>query len=143
MEHSKIIQNAVHIPEDDTYIISRHTHDFVTHVFKSDPTLEISVDGGQAYFKRSGDFDSLVGRYEEWSLTDGDPFELVAQRLLWGVSRGIGEPWYRPLASLTVEHLRNILTHVEKHQTKLSPTYASVIAYWIRKKSDAAAKPTT
>ena len=72
MSSPRILQNAVYIPEDDVFIKSCHTHDYVEHLFKDGKT--IAVDGGTSYARRAGDLFELseANRYEEYTLTDED-----------------------------------------------------------------------
>ena len=58
-----IIQNAVTCMSCGDFIVSKHRHDFVTCTCGS-----ISVDGGQAYLRRVGDFSNAVDH--SWELPD-------------------------------------------------------------------------
>lgn len=58
-----IIQNAVTCLGCGDFIVSKHRHDFVTCTCGS-----ISVDGGQAYLRRVGDFTNAVDH--SWELPD-------------------------------------------------------------------------
>ena len=58
-----IIQNAVSCLGCGDFIVSKHRHDFVTCTCGS-----ISVDGGQAYLRRAGDFTNAVDH--SWELPD-------------------------------------------------------------------------
>lgn len=58
-----IIQNAVTCLGCGDFIVSKHRHDFVTCTCGS-----ISVDGGQAYLRRVGDFTNAVDH--SWALPD-------------------------------------------------------------------------
>jgi NADPH-dependent curcumin reductase CurA len=58
-----IIQNAVTCMGCGDFIISKHRHDFVTCTCGA-----ISVDGGQAYLRRVGDFTNAVDH--SWELPD-------------------------------------------------------------------------
>ena len=58
-----IIQNAVNCLSCGDLIVSKHVHDFVTCTCGA-----ISVDGGQQYLRRSGDFANAVDL--SWSLPD-------------------------------------------------------------------------
>ena len=58
-----IIQNAVTCLGCGDFIVSKHRHDFVTCTCGA-----ISVDGGQSYLRRVGDFTNAVD--ESWSLPD-------------------------------------------------------------------------
>ena len=58
-----IIQNAVTCLGCGDFIVSKHRHDFVTCTCGA-----ISVDGGQAYLRRVGDFTNAVDH--SWALPD-------------------------------------------------------------------------
>ena len=58
-----IIQNAVTCLGCGDFIVSKHRHDFVTCTCGA-----ISVDGGQAYLRRVGDFANAVDH--SWELPD-------------------------------------------------------------------------
>ena len=58
-----IIQNAVTCLGCGDFIFSKHRHDFVTCTCGA-----ISVDGGQAYLRRAGDFANAVDH--SWELSD-------------------------------------------------------------------------
>jgi hypothetical protein len=58
-----IIQNAVTCLACGDFIVSKHRHDFVTCTCGA-----ISVDGGQEYLRRVGDFGNAVDL--SWSLPD-------------------------------------------------------------------------
>ena len=58
-----IIQNAVTCLGCGDFIVSKHRHDFVTCTCGA-----ISVDGGQAYLRRVGDFTNAVDH--SWELPD-------------------------------------------------------------------------
>jgi hypothetical protein len=58
-----IIQNAVTCLACGDFIVSKHRHDFVTCTCGA-----VSVDGGQEYLRRVGDFGNAVDL--SWSLPD-------------------------------------------------------------------------
>lgn len=58
-----IIQNAVTCLGCGDFIVSKHRHDFVTCTCGA-----ISVDGGQEYLRRVGDFSNAIDL--SWSLPD-------------------------------------------------------------------------
>ena len=58
-----IIQNAVTCLGCGDFIVSKHRHDFVTCTCGA-----ISVDGGQAYLRRVGDFTNATDH--SWELSD-------------------------------------------------------------------------
>jgi len=58
-----IIQNAVTCLGCGDFIVSKHRHDFVTCTCGA-----VSVDGGQSYLRRVGDFGNAIDL--SWSLPD-------------------------------------------------------------------------
>ncbi len=135
---SNLLQNAVHILQEDIYVVSTHQHDYVTHVFKDvEPSLSISVDGGAAYARRaSEDFLRAEPFYEEFCLTDEDTFEHIEDRLLWGTRGKDGKQplTYRPIKELAarpdgISHLEAILANCPK----ISPMHYTVVDYWLNK----------
>jgi len=66
-----IIQNAVTCLACGDLIVSKHRHDFVTCTCGA-----VSVDGGQSYLRRVGDFGNAVDL--SWSLPD-DVYEQCAE----------------------------------------------------------------
>lgn len=101
----RIIQNAVRVLEDGTWIKSTGIHDFVTHVTTSG--IETSVDGGLFYLKRCY---RDPKDFEEWSLFDTDSFETQANLFLWKTFGKDGkEPGYWvPLSQCELDHLKAI-----------------------------------
>jgi hypothetical protein len=63
-----IIQNAVSCLACGDFIVSKHRHDFVTCTCGA-----VSVDGGQEYLRRVGDFINAID--VSWSLPDDLYFE--------------------------------------------------------------------
>lgn len=124
-----LLQNAIWIPEADLYLRSVHRHDYIP--WKSeDGIVDFAIDGGQgpgSYIRRVG---TTGGRVVEWCLTDADPFELVAERLLWGTfgKDGKGPMKWRPIATLETNHLRAIL----RTQPHIRDTITErVVSYWL------------
>lgn len=127
----KLIQNAFRVPEEDLYIRSTSSHDFVTWTSK-DGRASLSADGGNTYVRRVG---ADGGRTVDWCLYDSDPFELIAERLLWGSygETGTAPIVHRPIAEFAPDHLRNILT-IQLHSSKGGPMgvlYQRVIEHWL------------
>lgn len=133
---SKLIQNAIHIPEEDLYLVSTHTHDYVAHTLKDG--LEIDIDGGPSYAKRCGDLYKLdeAKRYIEYCLVDDDPFEgFITERLLWGTrgKEGTQPLTFRPIKELAYRpegaaHLQAILDNANP-----GPWHTRVITYWLNR----------
>jgi hypothetical protein len=137
---SKIIQNAVYIPEDDLYLNSVNVHDF--REWSSDKDgASFFIDGGCEYFRSCDDILGLLasGRVIDYNLTTDDPFEIIAAKLLWG-SRGLDgkSPLsYRPIMDLTLDHLHAILVYPFPVDKPLKGTLAEkVIQYWVEQKTE-------
>ena len=131
---SKIIQNAVYIPEDNIYLVSSHVHDFIEWASDKDGASYF-IDGGREYFRSCNDILNLEGasRIIDYRLTEDTPWELIATHLLWG-TRGVNgdKPLtYKPIMSLTIDHLRAIL----KTQPQIVGTITEkVVKHWIEQK---------
>lgn len=134
---SHLITNAVYIPEDDIYLVSTHRHDFVCHKLRDGK--EICVDGGtgpEGYGRRVGDLNELddAKRYIEHCVMSDDPFERIAEMLLWGHRGKDGDQplSYRPIKELAhrsdgINHLQAILDNC----LNASPVHQRVIRYWL------------
>lgn len=131
---SKLLQNALYIPEDDLYLVSTHTHDFNGHKLRDGK--EIYVDGGREYARRVGDLFSLdeEGRYTECCLMDDQPFEYIADRLLWGQANDdVTKPMtFRPIKEWAHKpdgenHLKAILLTCPK----IGIFHKRVVEYWL------------
>lgn len=141
---SKLLQNAIYVPEDDLFLVSCHTHDYVQHTLSKEPKLIVAIDGGTSYGRRTGDLYELseAGRYDEYCLVEGEPFEgWITDRLLWGTlgKDGKGPMTYRTIKELAARpegerHLRAILLNATP-----GPWHRRVIQYWLDTK---AAKPS-
>lgn len=136
-----ILQNALHIRGADLYLVSAHRHDFNCHTFEetepgSTPPrpLRVCVDGGCDYLRRVGALYDLnvMGLYEEYSLTDADPFAHIADRLLWGNrgKNGSSPLTWRPLRESSIDHLTNILLNCPGRSEWVS----RVVRYWLEVK---------
>lgn len=128
----KLIQNAVHIPESDLFVVSSHTYDDVIHTFSNG--LQLGIEGGLDYAKRDGDFRKLEGLYTEWCLTDEDCFEgWITDRLLWGTrGKGGDQPLtYRPIKELA--NRPDGLAHMQAILDNANPGvwHRWVIEWWI------------
>ena len=132
-----IIQNAVHIPEVDLFLVSTHASDFVQYDFSDAPNDGIAVDGGLEFVRRYGDLYRLdnAKRYEEYTLTSEDPFEpVIVNRLLWGTRGKDGDKplTFRLIASLTLDHLEAIIANCPN----IGSWHKRVVEYWIDKKKE-------
>lgn len=139
-----LIQNAIHIVKDDTYLVSAQVHDYVEHIFEekepgTDRSLTIAVDGGLEYTRRAGAlFDcSEMGLYEEWYLTTDDTFIVIADKLLWGTRGKDGDQplTYRPIKEFVPDHLQAILNNCPAR----SKWHDMVVRYWLTRKTEASA----
>lgn len=131
---AKLLQNSLYVPEDDIYLISTHVHDFRCHKLRD--SKEICVDGGKEYCRRVGDLFELdeAGRYVEFCLTDDQPFEYIAERLLWGSmgKDGTQPMTFRPIKEWAHKpdgenHLRAILAT----QHTMGAYHRKVVEYWL------------
>jgi hypothetical protein len=106
-----IIQNAVNCLACGDLIVSKHRHDFVTCTCGA-----ISVDGGQEYLRRVGDFGNAVDL--SWSLPDKLYFDCAdAAGLAMDTGRntkGIANAVMRTLreaGKIVADHEQRILAH--------------------------------
>lgn len=133
----KLIQNAIFIPEDDLYLVSRHTHDFARHVFED--KTELYIDGGTSYARRGGgDLYKLSesSRYVEMCLTDEDSFEHIANNLLWGIcgEDETGAMRFRLIKEYDLEQLADLLEYLGELDGK--EIHKEVVKYWIKQKEE-------
>jgi len=102
---SRIIQNAAKDITSNTYYQSTHVHHYVSIVCDGENYF---IDGGQEYLRRNFiNNDKLV----DWSLYEGDSYDLIKARLLWGTYGINGDQpkkWI-PLSECTTDHLKAIL----------------------------------
>lgn len=104
---SQIIKNSITTP-DGTELISRHRHDFVSHVDKNGG--EYYIDGGNEYLRRG--FPADKESYKENSVYLEDvSLDEAANIATWGTygKNGKGPLKYKPISSLETEHLEIIL----------------------------------
>lgn len=103
---SQLILNRAKCLKCGDVIESVHVHDFVTC-----SCLNLSVDGGLAYAKRSfGDINS----FEEMSIYDDQPFEIIRQHIKRGGRGKNGDQplkWV-PLCEMSNEWLNNVIAYV-------------------------------
>lgn len=129
----RLIQNALYIPEINLWLKSTHVHDYVAHTL-TDGTY-VSTDGGCEYLHRTV---SDPARVIPWDLYVDDPFEVIADKLLWGTYGPEGKgPFKRvPLRDCELDHLRAI----RETQAGIRGTiYGRVVDHWITVKERAAA----
>lgn len=105
----QLSQNAIFWPATGVYLKSIHVHDYTCH---SDVVMgicqEVCCDGGLEY-RRVCQSGNPV--YQDFSLWSDSPFELVADRLLWGTYGPKGDQPRRwvPLKECETDHLQAIL----------------------------------
>jgi hypothetical protein len=106
-----IVQNAVNCLSCGDLIVSKHRHDFVTCTCGA-----ISVDGGQEYLRRVGDFANAVDL--SWSLSDElyrDSADAVEEARNTGRNKfGIANAVMRTLreaGKIIADHEQRILAH--------------------------------
>lgn len=75
-----IVQNALICGHCDDFIFSKHRHDFVTCKCGA-----VSVDGGQEYLRRVGDFASAIDM--SWELPD-EEYKACADAAEWATESG-------------------------------------------------------
>lgn len=100
-----ILVNMIRTP-DGTILQSRHRHDYVTYTDKNG--LQYMVDGGLDYLRRNVHHEHP---YEELSLYEEDPIEIIRERFDWGTYGKDGkQPFTRILLKdMTEEHIQAIL----------------------------------
>jgi len=129
-----LLQNAAYVYEEDLYLVSSHVHDYIEHTLAADSSVLI-LDGGREYCRRGGDFIRLdaQNRYQEYCLTDEDPFEVIAAKLLWGTRGKDGKQplRFRPIKEFEVDHLRAILANCPN----IGPAHKRVVEHWLAEKT--------
>ena len=106
-----IIQNAVNCLSCGDFIVSKHRHDFVTCTCGA-----VSVDGGQEYLRRVGDFANAVDL--SWSLPDelyracADAVEEAKEtnRNKFGIANAVMRK-LREAGKIIADHEQRILAH--------------------------------
>ncbi len=127
--HPSLIQNALYFPAHDFYLVSRYNHDYVT--FEYLPGHEAATDGGLSYLHRTVPPPSHEHLVLDWDLYDNSPIDEVRDKLLWGsLPLDKTKPQvhtYRPIRTLTKDHLTAILDNVPR----IAPLHEQVIRYWL------------
>jgi hypothetical protein len=106
-----IVQNAVNCLSCGDLIVSKHRHDFVTCTCGA-----VSVDGGQEYLRRVGDFANSVEL--SWSLPDelyrdcADAVEAAKEtnRNKFGIANAVMRT-LREAGKIIADHEQRILAH--------------------------------
>lgn len=108
----KILINQIRTP-DGTLLVSRHVHDYVRHYDKNGH--EYAIDGGQSYLSRQ--ISKNAPEYEELSVFEDDPFELIRQHCSRGGrgKDGKGDLTWVPLMNMSNEWLKNVIFYNNKN----------------------------
>lgn len=97
-ENRQILVNQIRTP-DGTILVSRHRHDYVTYLDKN--CYDYMVDGGLDYLRRNV---CKEFPYEELSIYDDAPFELIRQHFCRG---GRGKDGLQPLTWVPLCKMNN------------------------------------
>ncbi|MGR5076075.1 hypothetical protein [Photobacterium swingsii] len=110
MKH--IVLNRIKTP-DNTTLISRHRHDYVTYVDKNGETY--MVDGGTDELRRNVNTEP----FEEQSIYSGAPHYEVRQGFYWGTrgKNGNQPVEFKPLKTLDTDHIEAII-QTQKNQPR-------------------------
>jgi len=101
-EKKKIILNRIKCLHCDDIISSYHVHDY-----KECSCGKVSVDGGTEYLKRG--FHEPTD-YEDMSLNEDSPFEVIRENLHWGTLGKDGKsPMWITISKMANFHLNAIL----------------------------------
>ena len=112
-----LLVNAIITP-DGTRLVSRHRHDYQTHVDANGE--EYMIDGGLDYVHRSINKEPAI---DAFVYTD-DGHDVIREQFLWGTYGKNGDQplQMKPLKSLDKEHIEAILktqTHLKDHIRKV------------------------
>lgn len=112
-----LLVNAIITP-DGTRLVSRHRHDYQTHVDANGE--EYMIDGGLDYVHRSINKEPAI---DAFVYTD-DSHDVIREQFLWGTYGKNGDQplQMKPLKSLDKEHIEAILqtqTHLKDHIRKV------------------------
>ena len=104
MPEKHIILNRIRTP-DGTILTSEHRHDYKTYTDANGE--KYMVDGGNDYLRRN----RTNVPYEELSLYDDEPFEVIRQHIKWGTYGKNGDQplQFKPLKNLDDDHIQAIL----------------------------------
>lgn len=102
MKH--IVLNRIKTP-DGTILISRHRHDYVTHIDANGETY--MVDGGTDYLRRNVNTEP----FEEQSIYTDEPHYKIRQGFYWGTrGKDSNQPVeFKPLKELDTAHIEAII----------------------------------
>ena len=118
---NKLIQNAIYLSKADKYIVSSHTHDWVSFNYDGSEVKESEnydgwdgyIDGGLSYQRAGGNWIHNPEEFgiEDYCLYDDSDFSDIKNKFLWGTYGRNGNEKLKwvTLRSCTSEHLQNIL----------------------------------
>lgn len=106
-----IIRNSIKTP-DGTVLVSRHQHDYVSHVDKNGETY--MIDGGLSYFRGSINKEKATPLH----VTTNDSHEEVSKALIWGTyGKNSDQPLhFISLCDMDTEHIRAVLNECILHK---------------------------
>lgn len=106
MELPRIAVNMIQTP-DGTILQSKHRHDYVTHVDKTNG-LTYMVDGGTEYLRRNSHPDHP---YKEMSLTEDADHSILREKVCWGTRGKDGKQplRYISISSMDTDHIEAVL----------------------------------
>lgn len=128
----RVIQNAVYIVGEDLFLVSTHVHDYRQWTSK-DGKDHYAVDGGTEYIRRGYSSAALEtnGKVIDYTLTTNSSWEEIRDKMLWGSIKS-DKRIFRPLKSLELSHLENIL----RTQKQIFGTVQEVVVeYWANVKT--------
>lgn len=107
LKERRVLKNSIQTP-DDTVLISRHRHDYVSHVDKNSEMY--AVDGGTEYLRRVYDKHD----FKELSVYDDGTHETRRNNLFWGRNydkdmNKLPETEYILIKDLDTDHIKAIL----------------------------------
>lgn len=125
----QLTQNALFWPAAGVYLKSTHVHDYVGQDIEIAPGLKqsLALDGGLEYSRVVSSGNPV---YEDFSLWKDSPFDMVADRFLWGAYGPNGDQPLRwvPLKECETDHLQAILrTQLHIYGTVVD----KVIRHWL------------
>lgn len=103
----KIISNKIKTP-DGTILESFFLYDYKSYKDRNGEVY--SVDGGKQYLKRSNNKEP----YEELSIYEDSPFEVIRENFCRGTVNKHGEELWVPISQMNNKHLRNCIVYNNK-----------------------------
>ena len=107
--NNSLLQNAIFWPAANLYIKSSHRHDYTGHsMVIAGVKTDLFLDGGLDYRRVVSSGNPV---YQDFSLWEDSPFDMVAERFLWGTYGKNGDQPLRwvPLKECETDHLQAIL----------------------------------